>query len=175
MRNLPTIIVTGYPRTGTSMVMQMLRAVGIPLIHDSALPADKYNPNGYFEYSKLERALTHGGGRQFLQESQGHAVKVMVKHLHMLPSKGNYVAIVTERDPLVSARSRVAMGHPMNPQDSQALMEFLNIVAHWITVKFDGAHEYPVNTGHSLACFLSTHIWGPKIAAVVDPKLRHFK
>ena len=48
------IIVSGLPRSGTSLMMQMLQAGGLTLISDNYRPADQHNPNGYFEYEKVK-------------------------------------------------------------------------------------------------------------------------
>ncbi|MGK7933677.1 MAG: tetratricopeptide repeat protein, partial [Microcystaceae cyanobacterium] len=46
------IIVSGLPRSGTSMMMQMLAAAGIPVMTDGVREADESNPKGYYEYEK---------------------------------------------------------------------------------------------------------------------------
>ena len=52
-KNKDIIIVSGLPRSGTSMMMQMLRAGGIDLVTDEKRPADNHNPHGYFEFEKV--------------------------------------------------------------------------------------------------------------------------
>ena len=49
------VIVTGLPRSGTSLVMQMLAAGGVPLLTDEARPPDADNPRGYFECVAVKR------------------------------------------------------------------------------------------------------------------------
>ena len=48
-------VVTGVPRSGTSLMMQMLSAGGVPLLHDAFRPADADNPRGYFELDAPRR------------------------------------------------------------------------------------------------------------------------
>jgi len=43
------VVVSGLPRSGTSLMMQMLQAGGMPLLIDGLRPADADNPNGYWE------------------------------------------------------------------------------------------------------------------------------
>jgi len=44
------IIVSGLPRSGTSMMIQILSAGGVEVLKDRKREADKDNPKGYFEY-----------------------------------------------------------------------------------------------------------------------------
>ena len=48
-------IVSGLPRSGTSLLMQMLDAGGYPVLCDDQRPPDADNPRGYFEYSPVRR------------------------------------------------------------------------------------------------------------------------
>src|SRR5215468_10977533 len=49
------VIVSGLPRSGTSLMMQMLQAGGMSLLIDDQRPADADNPNGYWEYEQIGR------------------------------------------------------------------------------------------------------------------------
>jgi len=51
----PIIVVSGLPRSGTSLMMRILQAGGIPVLSDSHRPADINNPRGYFEYQQVKR------------------------------------------------------------------------------------------------------------------------
>ena len=51
-------MVSGVPRSGTSLVMQMLAAGGFPVLTDEARPPDDHNPRGYLEYAPV-KALRH--------------------------------------------------------------------------------------------------------------------
>jgi len=42
-------IVSGLERSGTSLMMQILKASGIPVAYDETRKKDKNNPKGYFE------------------------------------------------------------------------------------------------------------------------------
>jgi len=77
-------VVTGLPRSGTSLMMQMLEAAGIPALTDDRRAADSSNPKGYFEFEEVSR-LTHGG-RDFswLDRARGGAVKVVAPLLPLL-------------------------------------------------------------------------------------------
>ena len=76
----PLVVVSGLPRTGTSMMMQMLEAGGHPVLHDLARAADAHNARGYYEWSRVNE-LARPGPRP--PETAGHAVKVLAD---LLPS-----------------------------------------------------------------------------------------
>ena len=48
-------IVSGLPRSGTSLMMQMLAAGGMPVLSDGERQADTDNPKGYFEWERIKR------------------------------------------------------------------------------------------------------------------------
>lgn len=50
-----TVIVSGLPRSGTSMMMRMLDAGGLPLLVDAERPPDTDNPLGYYEFAPVKR------------------------------------------------------------------------------------------------------------------------
>lgn len=88
-------VVSGLPRSGTSLVMQMLQAGGHPILCDEHRPADADNPRGYLEYAKvrtLERDAT------WLAEAEGRAVKVVSPLLARLPAGFDYRVIFVRRD-----------------------------------------------------------------------------
>ena len=66
------IIVTGLPRSGTSMMMKMLEAGGVAVITDKQRQADEDNPNGYFEFEQVKEIKRDSS---WLDSSTGEAVK----------------------------------------------------------------------------------------------------
>lgn len=93
------IIVTGTPRSGTSLCMQMLEAAGFPLVTTSKKGPDEHNPNGYFEYWDKD-------GFQEAWEAQavGKATKV-VPFTSLRVVKPNMKIILMDRDPQEVAMS----------------------------------------------------------------------
>ncbi|HMO87189.1 MAG TPA: hypothetical protein PKC18_19950, partial [Lacipirellulaceae bacterium] len=88
-------IVTGLPRSGTSMMMQMLIAGGLPALTDQQRQPDEDNPRGYFE---LDDAKRLGQGHvAWLPSAAGRCVKIVVPLIAHVP-QGNYRVIVMERD-----------------------------------------------------------------------------
>ena len=89
------VVVTGLPRTGTSMMMQMLQAGGLPILTDQVRRADESNPNGYYEYEKSIR-LQHD--RAWIVEAQGKGIKIVAQLLTFLPYNLNSRPKETESD-----------------------------------------------------------------------------
>jgi predicted AlkP superfamily phosphohydrolase/phosphomutase/tetratricopeptide (TPR) repeat protein len=78
------MIVSGLPRSGTSMLMQMLEAGGLPILTDGERAADESNQRGYFELEAVKR-LPQDPERAWLHEAGGKAVKVIAQLLPSLP------------------------------------------------------------------------------------------
>lgn len=90
------VIVSGLPRSGTSMMMKMLSEGGMTIVTDSQREADEDNPNGYFEVElskKLKDGETH-----WIYGTQGKAVKVISYLLEFLPADLDYDIIFMDRE-----------------------------------------------------------------------------
>lgn len=77
-------VVTGLPRTGTSLMMQLLEAAGLPLFTDGERAADESNRRGYYEHRRVASLLS-SRDRDWLAEACGGAVKVVAPLLAALP------------------------------------------------------------------------------------------
>ena len=87
-------IVSGLPRSGTSLMMQMLAAGGMPLLTDHERKPDIDNPRGYCEWEPA-KLLPKQPNR--IDEAEGKAVKVISQLLLSLPRGRNYRLIFVER------------------------------------------------------------------------------
>lgn len=67
-------VVSGLPRSGTSLMMQMLHAGGLPALADGQRAADENNPRGYLEYEPVKRLRTDSA---WLPQARGHVVKII--------------------------------------------------------------------------------------------------
>ena len=67
-------VVSGLPRSGTSLMMQMLHAGGLPALSDGQRTADENNPRGYFEYEPVKRLRSDSS---WLPQARGHVVKII--------------------------------------------------------------------------------------------------
>jgi len=80
-------VVSGLPRSGTSLAMQMLLAGGVPLLSDAMRPPDADNPSGYLEYAPVLRTATDAS---WVAQAPGKAVKVVYALLRQLPQGFEY-------------------------------------------------------------------------------------
>ena len=96
MRAKDVIVVSGLPRSGTSMMMKMLTEGGLFAVVDSLREADEDNPNGYFEIESSKSLKD--GDRKWLYDAQGKVVKVISYLLEFLPDDLSYTIIFMERE-----------------------------------------------------------------------------
>jgi len=89
------IIVSGLPRSGTSMMMQMLDHAGIEIYTDKIREADSNNPKGYYEHNNVKSLRRN---KRWVAESMDKAVKVISNFIPHLPLIYNYKIIFMERD-----------------------------------------------------------------------------
>lgn len=87
-------IVSGVPRSGTSMMMRMLAAGGMSVLTDNIRKADEDNPHGYYE---LERAKQLGKDASWLEEATGKVFKAVYMLLYDLPDAYSYKVIFMKR------------------------------------------------------------------------------
>ena len=93
----PVVIVSGLPRSGTSMMMKMLTAAGLEIVTDNVRTADPDNPKGYFEYERVKE-LDKGTDKGWLQEHKGKVLKIISFLLKDLPDDCFYRVIFMRRD-----------------------------------------------------------------------------
>ncbi len=89
------VIVSGLPRSGTSMMMKMLEAGGLSLLTDHLRAPDEDNPKGYYEFERVKQLPK--GDTAWLPEAEGKAVKVISALLEHLPPTYNYKVIFMNR------------------------------------------------------------------------------
>ena len=88
------IVVSGLPRSGTSLMMQMLAAGGIPPLHDGHRPADADNPRGYFEFAPAKNLRADAS---WLSHARGRALKLVAQLLPFLPPEYEGRVVLMER------------------------------------------------------------------------------
>ena len=93
----PIVVVSGLPRSGTSMMMRMLVAGGVSPVVDGVREADISNPRGYFEFEPVKNLDKHGD-LSWLPAARGHVVKIISFLLTWLPESHNYLVIFMHRD-----------------------------------------------------------------------------
>lgn len=96
-RGKPIVVVSGLPRSGTSMAMKMLEAAGFEIVQDGIRTADTDNPKGYYELEQV-KDLDKPGNKQWLRQHRGKAVKVISFLLRDLPYDNDYKIIFMHRN-----------------------------------------------------------------------------
>ena len=87
-------IVSGLPRSGTSLMMQMLDAGGLPVLSDGKRKADADNPKGYLEWERIKQLPKDPS---LIAEAEGKVVKVISQLILSLPSGHEYRVILMQR------------------------------------------------------------------------------
>ncbi len=88
-------IVSGLPRSGTSMMMRMLEAGGIPALTDELRTPDDDNPNGYYEFEDVKSIENY---TTWIDRAPGHSVKMVYSLLEHLPTDLDYRIVFMRRD-----------------------------------------------------------------------------
>jgi RNase adaptor protein for sRNA GlmZ degradation len=91
----PVIIVSGLPRSGTSMMMKMLEAGGLHVYIDNLRTPDADNPEGYYEFERVKQL--DKGDTDWVREARGQVVKVISALLEYLPSENEYRVLFMHR------------------------------------------------------------------------------
>lgn len=177
-------IVSGLPRTGTSLMMKMLEAGGVPVYIDNLRTADEDNPGGYYELEDVKRVKED---TSWMDKAQGRAFKMVSMLLFDLPPGRRYKVVFMERnlDEVIASQRKMLerMGKaPTGADDHDAKRLFtkhLREIKEWlaaqpnIDVLYMGYSDVMSDPGGS-ASRVSGFIGGldeAKMAAVVNPEL----
>lgn len=114
------ILVSGLPRSGTSLMMQLLQAGGIPLQTDGQRAADIDNPEGYLEWEAIK---TLPKNPRVLDQADGRAIKVISLLLPALPRRHKYKVIFMQRPVEEVAASQLKMLQRRFPAKTHAAPE----------------------------------------------------
>jgi hypothetical protein len=118
LNKLDIILVSGLPRSGTSMMMQMLEAGGIELIVDHIRKADENNLRGYYELEKIKQLNKDSS---WLENAYGKAIKVVSMLLYQLPMNKKYKIIFMTRkmDEVLASQNKMlkSRGQPADNVD----------------------------------------------------------
>jgi hypothetical protein len=184
--NQAITIVSGLPRSGTSMMMKMLEAGGLPPVTDNIRTADEDNPKGYYEFERVKQLPK--GDVAWLPGARGKVVKVIAALLPHLPGGYHYRVIFMQRAmPEVLASQRqmlIRRGEDPNkiPDEVMASLfqKHLGQVDDWIKqqtnverldVNYNEMLKNPQPFIHQIDAFLDHQLDTVKMAVVVDPAL----
>jgi hypothetical protein len=117
-------IVSGLPRSGTSMMMRMLECGGLAVLTDHVRTPDDDNPNGYYEFEAVKQTKEDGA---WLQGSEGKAVKMVYRLLYDLPADRTYRVLFMRRklDEVLASQRVMLERHGVADSVSEAQMSAL--------------------------------------------------
>jgi hypothetical protein len=178
-------IVSGLPRSGTSMMMKMLEAGGMPVLTDFVRTADEDNPKGYYEFERVKQ-IEHD--QSWLPDAQGKVVKMVAALLKHLPSEYHYRVVFMRRkieEVLASQRQMLIRRGEATEGVSDAKMAelFAKHVARieaWLKqqpnmdvlyVHYSDVLSDPAAQAKRVNGFLAVTLDEDKMARVVDPAL----
>ncbi|MFN5321754.1 MAG: sulfotransferase domain-containing protein [Planctomycetota bacterium] len=179
----PLTIVSGLPRSGTSLMMQLLAAGGLEPLTDQLRTPDQSNPRGYFEYEPVKSLARD---QSWLPEARGKVVKIIVQLLAYLPPELPVRTILLERDlDEVLASQAKMLNKSIPPAQWQTLKETFR--KHWeqarqtfslrpesslIVVNYRELVTSPETVIERLARFLApADLRREKMLAAIDPAL----
>jgi predicted AlkP superfamily phosphohydrolase/phosphomutase/tetratricopeptide (TPR) repeat protein len=179
-------VVTGLPRSGTSMMMQMLVAGGVTPYTDGRRQADEDNPRGYFEHEDAARLHRETA---WIPQARGKVVKVVAHLLPYLPSGQRYRVVFLHRkmEDVIASQSAMLtrLGRGGARLTSAALQRAytrqLLEVQRWIqrtpgieviAIGYETALADPQGAGARLANFVGEPFDAEAAARAVEPVLR---
>jgi hypothetical protein len=183
----PIVVVSGLPRSGTSMMMKMLDAGGLPLVTDAVREADEDNPKGYFEDERV-KDLERSADRAWLRDCRGRGVKIISFLLLDLPDENFYKVIFMRRklDEVVASQNKMLerrgeAGAGGGDRDTIARYEMHLRKVEFVLedspncdaldVDYRAALERPREHAVRVRDFLGMDLDVERMAAVVDPQL----
>ena len=182
-------VVSGVPRSGTSLMMQMLAAGGFPVLADDHRPADISNPRGYFEFEPVKRLRLD---QTWLNQARGRAVKIIHLLLRELPTDGQaqYRVIIMKRPMAEVVSSQGAMlarqgKRSADPGSLGAIYETqLREVQDWLNkhdcfrsmiVEYHDLLARPADIAREISAFLDAKLDIAAMVAAVNPALCHHR
>ncbi len=178
-------VVTGAPRSGTSMMMRMLDSGGVRAFTDGSRLPDAHNPGGYFEYGPVKRLAKDS---LWLDVVRGHCIKIIYRLVRYLPDRLSYRVIFMERDLADVFESQrkmlLALGDPAADQPAgpviATLTTGLSDARAWLdrqpnikvlSAPYEGILETPEPWCAKISEFLGGSLDERAMAGVVDRKL----
>ena len=169
----PIYVVSGLPRSGTSMMMKMLEAGGLRILTDNIRTADDDNLQGYYEYERVKQLRE--GDVDWLKDAGGCVVKVISALLEYLPTGQYYKVIFMEREMMEILASQRKMlerrGKPGNPAEDGKFADLygrhLEKVKTWLAgqenmdvlyVRYNEMVKEPLRLADEVAKFLGVPV-----------------
>ena len=176
------VVVTGLPRSGTSLMMQLLAAAGLPILADDQRAPDDDNPHGYLEDARVKSLQRD---HSWLGEARGRALKVVSPLLQYLPPEHRYVVVWMERDlsEVLASQARMLERAGHSPGDDDALRrgferqasaarkQLERYATRILPVGYASAIANAGRTAREVCAFLGGELDAAAAAAAVEPAL----
>jgi hypothetical protein len=182
----PVIVVSGLPRSGTSMAMKMLEAGGLEVVTDQVRTADEDNPKGYYEDERV-KDLAEMDDTAWVASARGKVIKVVSSLLQYLPSDNFYRVVFMRRHLTEVLASQAKMldrrGEESQTDDTDMVkmyeahldkVEFqLRFRSHFevVYVNYRDVLDDPVREATRMNEFFDGRLDLRKMVEVVDPDL----
>lgn len=189
-------VVSGLPRSGTSLMMQILEAAGLPILTDNKRQADESNKKGYYEHEKVGGLLSHQD-RSWLSEARGKGIKIVAPLLSGVPYRlpdspscqdakpVTYRVLYMERpmDQILSSQKafleRLGKGSDSQADVAKAYRQQERRAKNWcstpnvhaMSVPYETLVHSPEDVLPGIARFLGTEENLPDMQACIDPSL----
>ncbi len=177
------VIVSGLPRSGTSLMMQLIHAGGVPALVDHVRAPDTDNPRGYYEFERVKKLKVDA---EWLPEARGRVVKMVSQLLYDLPPSERYRVVFMERDldeVLDSQEKMLArLGRAAAPRAgiARAFELHLNRLHKWLAeqpnvavlrIRYADVVAHPAAEVERVNAFLGGRLDAEAARAAVDPSL----
>ena len=182
----PIVIVSGLPRSGTSMMMKMLEAGGLTVLTDAIREADIDNPKGYYEYERVKN-LEKETDKSYVREARGKVLKVISFLLKDLPDDNYYRVIFMRRhlDEVIASQNKMLDRRGEESiQDRETMAEaYRNHLAavkilvrkrpnlDMLEFRYDEAVRNPKEAARAVNTFLGGKLDERAMSAVIDGEL----
>jgi hypothetical protein len=183
----PIVVVSGLPRSGTSMAMKMLDAGGMPILTDGVRGPDESNPRGYYELEAVKELHTQRD-TAWLGGARGKAVKIVSFLLTWLPETYDYKVIFMQRDlrEVIASETTMLLKRGQDIQVSSeeqtrmVYQQHLDKVEKFLsnrrcfstlTMNYRDALERPQEAARKMRDFVGRPLNIEQMARVADPSL----
>jgi hypothetical protein len=183
-------VVSGLPRSGTSMMMRMLEAGGVPPLTDAMRDADEDNPTGYYEFEPVKSLETDS---TWIDDARGKSLKVVSERLRHLPVDRRYrvIFMVRKIEEVLASQQKMlerrGTASPDGPDDAkmeQILLRHIDDTVKWLEaqvnlqvlfVSFNQVFQKTREHVDRLIRFLGGDLDAEAMVAAVDPSLHRQK
>ncbi|MDZ7846048.1 MAG: tetratricopeptide repeat protein [Owenweeksia sp.] len=188
-RQAAIMVVSGIPRSGTSMPTKMLQAGGMKIYSDDQRAADRHNSAGYFEHTAVKKL---GSENSWVPQARGQVLKVVSPLLRYLPANERYKVVLVQRpltevilsQEIMKGQKPDEVMHHFPFQLAVDLQQEEKRLLHWLElqpniefmkVDYYDCLEKPAEVSSRLEAFLDVVLNHSEVAKAVQPSMHHNK